>query len=253
MRDKRKADNDFGNDNMQEKSGGEILSEILHLLGVFLLKLLRHLLRMILRGIIWTIDAMERLWQSIVDYWNDNSTQEKVRKFNKFVAASLRVAGHWMRKAGRQLLKFTIAAAKATKRGTIWLCREIIHGITHLKPTLIRLGHLCQRIGKWIWRQLGRFAGSVKAYFARRREAYRTFRKNKGFKGLLMDIKAHLQVSLKDYMEEDQEEASDETISDEELIKEGIGSKSKTRHIGQKIYEGMNDIVSADKNTKRKQ
>ena len=99
MRDKRKADNDFGNDNMQEKSGGEILSEILHLLGVFLLKLLRHLLRMILRGIIWTIDAMERLWQSIVDYWNDNSTQEKVRKFNKFVATSLRVTGHWMRKA----------------------------------------------------------------------------------------------------------------------------------------------------------
>lgn len=253
MRDKRKAGNNSDNDNMQEKSGGEILSEILHLLGVFLLKLLRHLLRMILRGIIWTIDAMERLWKSIVDYWNDNSTQEKVRKFNKFIATSLRAIGHWARIAGRQLLKFTIAAAKATKQGTIWLCHEIIHGITHLKPTIIRLGHLFQRLGKWIWQQFARFTGSVKAYFVRQREAYRTFRKNKGFKGLLMDIKAHLQLSLNDYMEEDQEEASDETISDEELIKEGIGSKSKTRHIGQKIYEGMNDIVSADKSTKRKQ
>lgn len=211
--------------NRQEKSGSEILLEVLKLCGMLLLKLLKHILRIIIKLILWIVIIIEKGCKALKDFWNDNSTQEKVREIKQWTINAIKTTGQWI-----------VIAAKATWKGIVWLSKATLRSIIHLKPTFIQLFRL---IGKG----LTRCKDATLSFFRKRKEAYKAFRKNKGFKGLLIDIRTSLSKQLNDYMEEEQNETTEETIGYEEYISHEIGNNNKTRKLGQRIYKGINSIV----------
>lgn len=218
-------ENNKQHNNRQEKTGSEILLEVLKLCGMLLVKVLKQILRCIVKFILWLVIIIERGCKALKDFWNDNSTQEKVREIKAWSINAVKTTGRWISKA-----------AKSTWKGIVWLSKATIRSLTHLKPTFISLYHLTVK-------GLKKCKNAIADFFRKRKEAYRSFRKNKGFKGLLIDIRTSLSRHLSDYMEEEQTETADETIGYDEYISHEIGDSNKTRKLGQKIYKGINSIV----------
>ena len=114
--------------NYEDKSGSEMLSEIGSLLWKLCKKALAHLLRLILKGLMFCFTLLKILLQACIDFWNDNSTQEK-----------LRLARHWCANSLKALWFYTLMGIYAIGKGLVWTAKATWRGITHLKPTLIFL------------------------------------------------------------------------------------------------------------------
>ena len=80
----------------------------------------------------------------------------------------------------------------------------------------------------------------------KRKRVYLSFRRNKGFKGLMMDVKNYLQLLLNNYMDEEQTETGKNVLSYEEYIRGERGGNNDTGTIGKKIYNGMKNIIDGD-------
>lgn len=216
--------------NYEDKSGSEMLSEIGHLLWKLCLKIVAHLLRLILKGIMLCFSLLKMLLQACIDFWNDNSTQEK-----------LRMARRWCVNSTKLLGSYALMGLIAIGKGLVWTAKATWRGITHLKPTLVFLGRLCVKTAKTIWRGIVGCARITRLYFRKRQQAVRQFRRNKGFKGLLIDIKTFLQEQLNSYMDEDNETTSNDVISYEEYIDANRANGKKS--LSRKIYNEMDKLI----------
>ena len=214
--------------NYEDKSGSEMLSEIGHLLWKLCMKVVAHLLKLILKGLMFCFAMLKLLLQACIDFWNDNSTQEKLRMARRWCINSIKLCGTYC------LMGFI-----AIGKGLVWTAKAIWRGITHLKPTLVFLGRLCGKAAKAIWRGLIVCIKAIRIFFLKRQQAFRRFRRNKGFKGLLIDIKTYLQEQLNSYMD-DNDSVSSDAISYDEYI-DANRSDGKTS-FGKKIYKEMDKL-----------
>ena len=191
--------------NYEDKSGSEMLSEIGSLLWKLCKKALAHLLRLILKGLMFCFTLLKILLQACIDFWNDNSTQEK-----------LRLARHWCANSLKALWFYTLMGIYAIGKGLVWAAKAT-------------------------WRGLVVCGKAIRIFFLKRQQAFRRFRRNKGFKGLLIDIKTYLQEQLNSYMNEDNDTVSSDAISYEEYI--DANSKDGKKSFGRKIYNKVDELI----------
>ena len=258
-----KRDNGF-----EEKSGGQMLAEIGRLLLVLLGRLLqqlwkytkiflRFLLKWTCKGILLLIDYSEKGVHRLRDFWNDNNTQEKLRVTKEVTIFWLKKLGYWCLRGLEYTGKGLVWLGQHLIVWSIWLGKKTIQGIIHLRPTLakIRKGICTGAVKTKDW--LKRVWKAVCLWFRHRREAYRRFRQNKGFKGLLIDIGNGLKRSVTNYMDEEQDDGADPDEADEQrpeerevdvdtdLLESSLPEKSKVRSWGKRFYDGMKKIVEA--------
>lgn len=218
-----------------DKSGGEMLSEIMRLLLKLILKSAINLLRLIVKGILFLQAIINRGIKACIDFWHSNSTQEKIR-----------MATRWCQQFIKDVLIYTVIAIKWICYGTIWLITVMVKGCIHLKPTIIYIGHLFRKVLQGIGKGLQFMCQSIATFYKNRKVAYQNFRQTKGFKGLLIDTKNYLQKSLDDYMNEGQEDKESTAMGYGEYITEEIGNDGRTTSFIHKIYNGLTKFLDND-------
>jgi len=260
-----------------DKSALQMLREVGHLLLVLLARLLvalcrllrraaRALLRLVCKGLLGIIDLTQWITKRIRDFWNDNNTQEKLRKMRQ-----------WLRWAGKQTLRGLTIAAVALWKGSRWMGKEICIGlanlaratayaILHIGPTLRAAGRRLRQWGRAIAHHCWRFLRGVRKWRRKRQRAWRHFRQNKGGKGLLIDLGVWLKQQINNYIEEQPDDASvedlDEAEEESRRLLEGDEQdeyaeddrsstsfdegKHKTHTFGRGIYNAMKRIVEDD-------
>lgn len=218
-----------------DTSEGEMLSEILKLSLKLLLKLTIRLGKIIAKGFKLVFYLLKRGVQECVDFWNDNSTQQKLRK-----------AKEWCRATVRLLLIWTALCLKFTFKVVVRILKAIGHGLMNLKPTVVALGNLIIKFVDAIHRWGVALVRRLRLFYVNRKRAYAAFRKNKGFRGLMLDTKNYLQQVLNDYMDEDQGEADSNSMSYEEYINEVRSEKNESNTLGKRIYRSMKNIIDSD-------
>lgn len=246
------------NDDFEGKSGSQMLAEVGRLILLLLLTLLKWLGRLLLRGLklllkyickglLWLIDATGYAIERLQAFWNDNNTQEKLRKMKAALVT-----------AGEQLWSWTVAGSKATWRGLVWLANKTVQGIIHLGPTLKAVGRGLKQavcaVGRW-FRRLWR---GLRKWHINRQRAYRRFRQNKGFRGLLIDLGNWLKGQIRDYIEEEPlqrrlpvETIEEDVVDDDEADDpfrglDNVENPSKVQTFGRRIYNAMKRIVEDD-------
>lgn len=249
---------------------GRLLLVLLARLLLALLRLLRRLgkglLRLLCKGLLFCIDFTHHTVVRLRDFWNDNDTQEKLHKLH------LRL--RWL---GLLTLKGLRISAKATWWGVRWLSKKIgvglvafahamLYALLHIGPTLRFLGHGARQVLKTLGRCLHRCARGLRKVYRRHQRAWRHFRRNKGFKGLLIDFGVWLKCQINNYIEEQSEDSSsdNENATAEELdedaaesqrlleqsdneddysFKPNADGKRKIPTFGRSIYNAMKRIV----------
>ncbi len=226
-----------GKDNYDgdDRSVGEMLSEILKLSLKLLLKCTVKLVRLLARGCVGLFFLFRQLLLSCVDFWNDNSTQQKVHLAKVWFHAFLRTLG-----------RLSVKALKALGRGLVWSIRTLVRSIINLRPTLVLTGRVLVRCGKTLWLWMTLLGRWCVLFFMKRKRAYLSFRRDKGFKGLVLDVKNYLQHLLNNYMDEEQTETGKNVLSYEEYISIERGGKNGSDTIGKKIYNGMKNIIDGE-------
>ena len=221
---------DYSNNNYDNKSGSEMLSEIGRLLWKLFLKCIARFLKLILKGLMLCYALLKLILQACIDFWNDNSTQEMIH-----------IIKSWCVKAFKTMGAYCVSGSIAFWKGLVWTMKAIIRGIIHLKPTLTYLGRLCTKAGKGLWRGIVICCKAIRLYFLKKQHTFRRFRRNKGFKGLLIDTKNYLQALLNNYMDEDNETVSSEAISYDEYVN---GDKANGKEsFSSKLYNEMNKLI----------
>ena len=247
----------------EERSKMQMLAEIGRLLMVLLGKKLkklwqyvkkffRSLLVLVCKGLIALIDLTNNVIRRFRSFWNDNDTQAKVRKMK----LTLKL---WTRRLGRWCVKGLIQTWKGLKwlgvhlwTGVVWLTKKTIEGLIHMRPTLVKGWKLLKQGLRATWRGIVACSRAFIAWLRGRYEAYRRFRKNKGFKGLLIDIGNGLKHSVNSYMDEEQNEEENvkeeddenmETEIDTYFYESALPENSRVHSWGKRLYDAMKRIV----------
>ncbi|MBQ6965428.1 MAG: hypothetical protein IJP82_07035 [Bacteroidaceae bacterium] len=215
------------------KTALQLIRELLRLLLVLLWKMLLWLIRKFLKGVLWCMKTAEKGWTHLDNWWHDNDTQEKVAKTKAWLKMAAQTFGRWCVIAGKATLKGlkigSIAtwkglkiAIKATGRGIIIGIRATIQGIIHLRPTIKRIGNLIVQgaIATWAW--MKRCQRGMKLSRIRRKRAYQEFRRNGGVKGMLINTSHSIKSGIQMFMEEDQEEAAPDAVTEDDLMEEAM-------------------------------
>ncbi len=248
-------------DNRNTGSGGEksvwaVLLEIAKLLcllcwkgikafGRLILKGLKHLLRWVVIALLWLIDSIRWLCLKIKAFWTDNNTQDKLRKIGRGLKKGLLavLAGLWV-------------GIIYIGKGIGWLFKKLFVGLLHLRTTLKLLGRWIGRTAVRFWHWLRRLGGRLKAWFAKKKQQYKAFRRNQGFKGLLIDMRDAMRGSISNYIENDQQkdeskdgEPVEETMLEaEEVLADDADNENDDevkglRKFGRRIYKAMKRLV----------
>jgi len=239
------------NDEYREMSIGKMTLIVLRLFVLLLWKLTKRLLRLIIKGVLFLIDLVAIGWERLVVFWNSNSTQEKLRKFR-----------HWLKCAFRSLLLGIIDFFKCLFIGIVVVCKKTVNALMHIGPTLRKTGRLIINGYKGFLQ----WCVDVYKYFKIRqlntKRAYRRFRHNAGFKGLLIDIANSLRGSVTRFMDEDEtdnvtvidmtDNADDDSddMEDSDEIEEMVqpdANDSRAKAIGKKIISQIKEIVDEDR------
>lgn len=215
----------------EDKSGREMLAEILRLTLKLIVKIGYNLLKLTAKGIKYIYTCINTAIKRIVDFWNANDTQVKLRIARIKLKAACTTLKHW-----------SIVALKATAHFTVWCFKEIVKAIIHLKPTVQKCWAATKKFAKASCEWAKRMYRIGKIKRAKQEIAYRKFRQHKGFKGLLIDIGNYLKSQIENYMDEEQVEASADA-NDEEAVME-IGEDDNTAQIiGKRIFSKVKTIV----------
>ena len=214
-------------------------------LGRLFLKVLLIILKWVVKGLLWLIDSTRWLASKIRDFWNDNNTQEKLRKIGRGLKNALLavLAGIWI-------------AIIYIGKAIVWLFRKLFVGLLHLRTTLNIFG-TSVRFWNWLRRQ----CTNIKAWGARKKQQYKAFRKTKGFKGLLIDMRDALRGSISNYIENDQSDTAAESEIAESSQEQSVATPNELdtvsnesdneneeevkgiRKFGRKIYKAMKRLV----------
>lgn len=204
----------------------QMLREVGHLLLVLLARLLIALLKLLMRFgkillklvckfLLLVIDLTQRGITRAQAFWHDNDTQEKLRK-----------AKEGCRRAAITTVWALGVAARATGRGLCWLGRKLrvgaiilfhatIYALLHIGPTLRAAGRAIGRAACATGRRLRLMGRGLKKWYRRRQRAWRHFRRNKGFKGLLIDLGTWLKAQISNYVDEQPDDSAlDEPADD---------------------------------------
>ena len=243
-------DNNFNRKNNENNQTWAVVGEILRLLlllcwkaikalGRLIKKFGKFLLKIIVRGLLWLIDATGRLVERTKLFWNDNNTQDKLRKISKAI-----------KKVAKALIKALGIALLATLKTCAWTLKKAFSGLIHLKSTLKSICNWTKknaiRFAKWIAKGASNFA----QWIAKQKTNYKNFRKNKGFKGLLLDLRNGLKGQISSYLDEEQEEDVEQENNQQEVIDtdnfididEDLPDKGVTG-FGKRLYKAMKNIV----------
>lgn len=243
-----------------------LLARLLVVLWRLIRKTARTLLRLVCKGLLAIIDLVRWIAKRIRDFWNDNDTQEKLRKMR-----------FWLRWAWKQTLRGLVVGAKALWKGLCWLGKETVIGlaklvratvyaILHIRPTLRAAGRKMQQGWRFLARHCRRFGRGICKWRRKRQRAWRHFRQNKGFKGLLIDLGVWLKQQINNYIEEQPADASAEVLDEateenrrlleEEredeydeanaLLDSSEGGRHRTHTFGRGLYNAMKHIVEDD-------
>lgn len=235
-----------------EKSTGAVLIEILKLLvllcwkglkklGKLLLIALKFLLRWIIKGLIFVIDTIDNAVKKAKRFWNDNNTQQKRKKIL------------------RAIKKGTIATLKGIGigllfllKGLVWILKKIFLGIIHIKTNakvfFAWIAKTAAKFVRWIKKQ----TKALVNFFKKLKYNYKSFRRNQGFKGLLLDLRNSLKGKITLFIDNEQEEDDDDdNLNDEDIvidteIEEDDENVSGIKRVGRKIYKAMKNIVDVD-------
>jgi len=220
-----------------------MLSEIFRLSMKLLLKCLLKLLKLIIKAFKVCFAILKLLLQTCIDFWNDNSTQEKIIMIRRWCISTSKKAFHYLlvglKYTGIGLLIFSHSLWEGLK----WLTTKTIKGIIHLRSTLTFLRIWIFKACKtsWDWtKQCGR---NLHLFFQKRQQAFRHFRRNKGFKGLLIDTKNYLQTLVNSYMDEGTEDSNNNVLSYDDLINDSSSDVGKHRPIGRQIYNEIKKLI----------
>ncbi len=254
---------------LEKMSVGKIAWLIVRLIGLLLLTMLKYLLRLVLKGMVFLYEGIRHTCHRIKVFWNSNSTQEKVRKVRIHIRLGLRSAGRglskagrwclkWLRKGARWTLKAIILGLIYTWKGLVWLGKASLNAILHIGPTLRRLGRLIKVgyhqmiVGLWY------LCRRIRLRHLKNKRAWRRYRKNGGLKGLMIGTAGSLRSSISRFMEEDDvveaqgQPVSEENVEDEDVEEEEdeIGkyvkpdeNDSKATALGKKIFTSLKDII----------
>lgn len=249
-------------DNRNIRNGGEksvlsVLLEIAKLLcllcwkgikafGRLILKGLKHLLRWMVIAILWIIDSLRWVGRKMKAFWTDNNTQEKLRKI-----------GRGLKKGALAVLAGIWIGIIYIFKGIVWLFKKLFVGLLHLRTTLKIIGRWIGRTAVRFWTWLKRQGAKFRAWTSKKKQQYKSFRRNQGFKGLLIDMRDAMRGSISNYIENDQqrdkpnegENPEDQTVvMEEETSADEADDESEEdvkgiRKFGRRIYKAMKRLV----------
>ena len=229
-------------DAVPQKSIKELLMELGRLLLLLLWAILKYLIRWTYKSIRFAIRLTRQGLKAIGVWWRDKSTQEKVRTLRRKAKVYLKAFGRLVIHALRLCLKYFFLFLINLFKGLKWLAVNFVQFIIHMRPTLKRWR---MELKKWRIRvKRGKRLSAIRRQ--RRREA---FKREGGMRGALERKTASLKASIRSYMEEDQEEATPDAITEDDIIKEKfeqLENDNKAQVISRKFFTSIKNIVEED-------
>ena len=89
----------------------------------------------------------------------------------------------------------------------------------------------------------------VRLWKIRRRRGYQAFKRNGGMKGALEKTSTGLKGAIRSYMEEEQDEATPEAITEDDLLEERfeeIEQANRAHIISKKFFSSVKNIVESE-------
>ncbi|MBQ6750985.1 MAG: hypothetical protein IJR02_09525 [Bacteroidaceae bacterium] len=250
-----------GREEYAGKSASQLARELLRLLLVLIWKFILWLIKKFLKGVLWCIEATEKGCKRLNTWWHANDTQEKVAKIKAWLRKAIKTSIHWSIIAGKATLKGLAIAAvatwhgiiialKATGRGLIIGGKATVQGIIHLRSTLKRLGQLTVKGIKATGAWMKRCRRGLKLSHIRRKRAYEEYCRRGGMKGLIIDTSHSIKNGIQMFMEEDQEEAAPDAVTEddimEEALEEGANEGKKSIKIGKSILSHAKNFMDVE-------
>lgn len=244
----------------EQKSGRQLLAEIGHLFLKLLWAILRKTLRVTAKGILAIIAGTTALCEAISAWWHDKSTQEKVRFLRiklrvfarntcAFIQIMSKQAARLAVKGCKLFAKYSIIALIASWKGIIWLSVNTVHGIIHLRSTLVRLWHWTKTSIAKIGPLCRNIRRASRLRSIRRKRSWQNFQRRGGVKGAMQRTASTLNNSVQMFMEEEQNEAMPDAVTEDDIFAEEIEQNeqaSKAQIIGKKFFNEMKKVVDAD-------
>lgn len=242
------------------KTAKDLLAELGRLLLLLLWAITKRLIRITYKTIRFTIRFIKLCIDSTIEWWRDKSTQEKVRAIRLKTRRWCQLAWHYFcigcKKFWRgtvifskTFVKYTKIAAKLTWLGLVWLCVNFVQLIIHTKPVLIRLGKWLKTSYRQAIVKLRLMRRGIRLSNIKRRRRYQAFKRNGGMKGALEHATSSLKNSIQSYMEEEQNEADPDAITEDDIFEERfeeIEQANKAHVIGKKIFSSVKNIVDVN-------
>jgi hypothetical protein len=243
------------------KSAMQLMRELLRLIMVLIWRFLVWLFKRFLKGLLWCIEAIEKGWDRLNDWWHDNSTQEKVAKTKAWIKMAAKTFGRWCVIAGKATIKGIgigaratwkglVIAAKATGRGLVYAAKATIQGIIHLGPTLKKMGRGIVQGAKAFVAWIRRCRRGMKLSRIRRKRAYQEFKRNGGMKGAISRSSRNVRNNIERFMEEDQEEAAPDAVTEddimEEALEEGANDGKKSMKFGKSFISHAKNFMDVE-------
>ncbi len=233
-----------------KKTGGQLIAELARLVLLLIWKIIKKGIRVLAKFLLFIIESIQEGCEKLAEWWNAKDTQEKVAEIKATLKKWCIQFGKWCVIAAKATGKGIKIGAIATWHGIVKGTKATILGIIHLKPTIIKIGQAIAKGSKAFAAWTKRCGRGMKLSHIRRKRAYQRFRRNKGFKGLIIDSSNAVRNGITMFMEEDQEEAAPDAVTEDDLLKEEIEERvdedNKAHKIGKKIFYSAKNIVDID-------
>ena len=248
-------------DEYSGRSAMQLCRELLRLLLVLLWRMLLWCIRKFLKGVLWLISVCEDGCERLNVWWHDNNTQEKVAKTKAWLRMAMRTLGRWCVIAWKATLKGIAVgsvmawkgikiATRATVKGIVIAIKATVRGIIHLRPTVKKIGSLIVQGAKATWAWMKRCRRGMKLFRIRRKRAYQRFRRNGGVKGMMIDTSRSIKNGIQMFMEEDQEEATPDAVTEDDIMAEELEERAnegmKSIKIGKSFMEKAKDFMDGE-------
>ena len=238
---------------LSKKTTKELWVELCHLILLLLWAITKKIIRVTYKSIRFTYRFIKKCIEATIVWWNDKSTQEKVRSIRRKTRIYSRHIWKWTKngiistcrttvQTCRLIVRYTFRGIVAVFKGLAWTLVTLVQLIIHMKPTIIRLRHSYKE-----WRR--RVARGRKLKQIRKSRQHEAFKRSGGFRGALERKTASLKASIQSYMEEEQSETTPDAITEDDILEERfeqIEQDNKAQIIGKKFFSSIKNIVEED-------
>ena len=243
MRDLEKPN---GKEGYTRDSLYQLAQELVRLFLVLLWRIAIWLFKKAVKSVWWCIQTIKKGWIRLDEWWHDNDTQEKVADIKAKQRAAYTLLSKWVqevRKQAKKGIKASIkagwkgvkTATKATIRGIAIGTKATIQGLFHLRTTFRKICILTAKGYFALYHRLRLWKRGIKLYRLKRKRSYQAFRRNGGIKGAIANTSQKVKSSISMFMEEDQEEATPEAVTEDDLIEAAIEERANEGKRSMKI------------------